>query len=151
LDNYNAAGLSTSPRGYLVPIGNDYLRLSSSAESGIRMFGIQEQRIPTPFVINQGNLSSPGFIPTLNGVDGSFGQLRRHGDFRMYHDNDVTIDESELTFDTRLIGRSVWNSEWMLIIPGAGLHVDPMTGLMKLADHVSDIKLHFKTYSHQGQ
>ena len=151
LENYNAAGLTTSPRAYLVPIGNDYLRLSSAAESGIRVFGIQEQRIPTPFVINQSQISSPGFIPTLNGIDGGFGQIRRHGNFRMYHDNGGTIDDSELTLDSRLIGRSVWNSEWMLIIPGANLHADPKTGVERFADNISDIKLHFKTYSHQGQ
>ena len=39
----------------------------------------------------------------------------------------------------------------MLIIPGAGLHADPMTGLTKLSDTIGDIKLYFRTYSHQGQ
>lgn len=152
LENYNSAGLSTTPRAYLVPVGNDYLRLSSATESGIRAWGVQEQRIPTPFVINEGNLKAPGFIPTLNGVDGGYSELRRHGNFRMYHDNgDPAADDSELILDSRLIGRSVWNSEWMLIIPGAGLHVNPQTGLEALADNISDIKLHFKTYSHQGQ
>lgn len=152
LGNYNAAGLSTSPRAYMVPVGNDYLRTSSSDQPMTRMWSVQEQRIPTPFVINQSNLAAPGYIPTLNGVDGTFAQLRRHGDFRMYHDNgDPDADDSELILDSRLIGRSVWNSEWMLIIPGAGLNVDPLAGLTQFADTVSDIKLHFKTYSHQGQ
>ena len=32
-----AAGLSTTPRAYLVPVGNDYLRTSSSAEPVTRM------------------------------------------------------------------------------------------------------------------
>jgi hypothetical protein len=70
----------------------------------------------------------------------------------MYHDNgDPEADGSELVMDSRLISRSVWNSEWLLIIPGSGLHVDPMTGLTKLAETVSDIKILFQTYSHQGQ
>jgi len=152
LENYNAAGLATTPRAYMVPIGSDYFRTSSSAEPLTRMWSVQEQRIPTPFVINQGDLTTPGFIPSLNGIDGRFGQLRRHGDFRMYHDNgDPMADDSELVLDSRLVSRSVWNSEWMLVIPGAGLHVDPMTGLTQLADTISDIKLHFRTYSHQGE
>ncbi|MCP5533966.1 MAG: choice-of-anchor D domain-containing protein [Akkermansiaceae bacterium] len=152
LENYNAANLSTTPRAYMVPIGNDFLRTSTSTQPFTRMWSVNEQRIPTPFVINQSNLSSPGYIPTLNGVDGGYGELRRHGDFRMYHDNgDPEADDSELILDSRLIGRSVWNSEWMLVIPGAGLHADPTTGLTKLADTIGDIKLHFKTYSHQGQ
>ncbi|MES2924054.1 MAG: choice-of-anchor D domain-containing protein [Verrucomicrobiota bacterium] len=151
LENYNSAGLSSTPRAYLVPVGNDYLRASSSNDTFTRLWSVQEQRIPTPFVINTANLTSPGFIPTLNGVDGGFSQLRRHGDFRMYHDNGGTATDGELTLDSRLTGRSVWNSEWLLIIPGSYLHVNPNTGLTTLADTVSDIKLYFKTYSHQGQ
>lgn len=151
LENYNAAGLATTPRAYLVPVGNDYLRQSSSREAFTRMWSVQEQRIPTPFVINDSNLIDPGFIPSLNGVDGGFSELRRHGDFRVYHDAGGSVDEGELILNSRLIGRSVWNSDWLLIIPGAGLHGDPDTGLDQLAETISDIKLHFSTYSHQGQ
>jgi hypothetical protein len=152
MENYNSAGLSTTPRAYLVPVGNDYLRTSSSGEPSTRMWSIQERRIPTPFVINSANLTTPGFIPRLDGVDGSFGELRRHGDFRIYHDDgDPDAEDSEIEYDSRLIGRSVWNSDWLLIIPGAGLHADPELGLKLLTDGISDIKLHFTTYSHQGQ
>ena len=152
LDSYNDAGLSTSPRAYLVPVGNDYLRTSTSALPVTRMWSVVEQRIPTPFTINQSNLTSPGYIPTLNGVDGVFGELRRHGDFRMYHDNgDPEPDDSETISSNRLVSRSVWNSQWLLIIPGAGLDADPMAGLTRLAENISDIKLYFLTYSHQGQ
>ena len=152
LEDYNDAGLATTPRAYLVPVGNDYLRTSSDAQPTVRMWNVVEQRIPTPYVINQSQITSPGYIPSLDGLDGGFGELRRHGNFRMYHDDGGEgIDESELIMDTRLIGRSLWNSDWMLIIPGAGLDANPMEGLTKFADKVSDIKLHFLTYSHQGQ
>ena len=150
---YNSAGLATNPRAYLVPVGNDYLRTSSSAEPEIRTWSLAERRIPTPFVLNNEELTAPGFIPNLDGVDGSFGDLRRHGDFRIYHDDGDSTPETddEMIYDSRLIGRSVWNSEWLLIIPGAGLHADPTTGLSLLTDTISDIKLNFMTYSHQGQ
>lgn len=156
LENYNAAGLSTSPRAYLLPVGNDYLRTSTSALPVTRAFNVVEQRIPIPFVINDSNLTNPGYIPTLNGVDGNFGELRRHGDFRMYHDNgDPEPDDSETISSNRLVARSVWNSEWLLIIPGSSLRaLDPAdrdSGLKAFADHVQDIKLYFLTYSHQGQ
>ncbi len=152
LENYNEAGLSTTPRAYLVPIGDDYLRTSSTNGASVRSWSIVEQRIPTPFVINEGDISAPGYIPTLNGVDGGFGLLRRHGDFRVYHDEgDDEANDDELQITTRLIGRSVWNSDWMIIIPGAGLDADPEAGLIKLADTISDIRLQFTTYSHQGQ
>ncbi|MCF7732624.1 MAG: hypothetical protein K9N23_13115 [Akkermansiaceae bacterium] len=151
LDNYNAAGLSTSPRAYLVPVGNDYLRTSTSTLPVTRQWSVVEQRIPTPFTINQSNLTSPGYIPSLDGVDGVFGELRRHGDFRMYHDEGGEVDDSETISNSRLISRSVWNSEWLLIIPGANLHTDPATGLAQLANTITDIKLYFLTYSHQGE
>ncbi|TDU70687.1 hypothetical protein EI77_02735 [Prosthecobacter fusiformis] len=153
LEHYATAGLATSPRAYLVPVGNDYLRTSTSALPITRSWSIVEQRIPTPFTINLANLSSPNYIPSLTGVDGVFGELRRHGDFRMYHDegDPEAGDDDTITASSRLFGRSAWNSEWMLIIPGVNLHYDPSTGLQKFADTVSDIKLYFQTYSHSGQ
>ena len=69
----------------------------------------------------------------------------------MYHDEGGAVEDSELVMTSRLIGRSVWNSQWMLVIPGAGLDADPMAGLTRLAENISDIKLYFLTYSHQGQ
>jgi hypothetical protein len=152
LDDYNSAGLSITPRAYLIPLGDDYLRTSTSTLPIVRSWSLVEQRIPTPFVINQSTLRSPEYIPTLNGVDGSFSDLRRYGDFRIYHNNgDPEADDSELIMDSRLTGRSVWNSQWMLVIPGSGLGVDPDASLKKLADNISDIKLYFSTTSHQGQ
>lgn len=153
LERYAEAGLANTPRGYLVPIGNDYLRTSTTSFPVVRMWSVVEQRIPIPFTINQSNLSTPGFIPTLNGINGVFGELRRHGDFRMYHDEgDPDYDDSvTLNGGSRLVGRSVWNSQWMLVIPGAGLYFDPEAGLERFAESVSDIKLHIETYSHQGQ
>ena len=152
MENYNSAGLSTTPRAYLVPVGTDFLRTSSENEPEVRAWDIVEQRIPVPYVINGADLTAPGFVPTLDGVDGSFSDLRRHGDFRIYHDDgDAEADDSEMEYDSRLIGRSVWNSRWLLIIPGAGLLGDATEGLSTLTDTISDIKIHFSTYSHQGQ
>jgi hypothetical protein len=39
----------------------------------------------------------------------------------------------------------------MLVIPGANLAADPRDGVKKFAETVSDIKLYFDTYSHQGR
>ena len=159
LVDYTDSGLASTPRGYLVPVGNDYLRTSSSLEPGIRTWTIHEQRVPTPFVINDTNLRDPGFIPSLNGIDGEFGSLRRHGDFRMYGyaaNEDGFLGQFDagmdaISFDTRLMGRSIWNSKWLLVIPGTNLHPDPQVGLTNLINSISDIRLHFVTYSHQGQ
>ena len=116
---------------------------------------MRDTRIPTPFTLNQAQITAPGFIPSVDGIDGSYGELRHHADFRMFHGADLD-GEGNLSVDddnqsTRLIARSIWNSEWLLIIPGAGLYADPKEGLKRFAEQVSDIKLNFKTYSHNGQ
>jgi len=44
----------------------------------------------------------------------------------------------------------VWNTEWILIIPGQTFLANPNTGLDRFIDSVSDIKLFFQTYSYSG-
>jgi hypothetical protein len=52
--------------------------------------------------------------------------------------------------NSRLIGRSVWNSEWKIVIPGNTLLEDPEEGLRRLIRTLEDIQLHFITYSYSG-
>ena len=52
--------------------------------------------------------------------------------------------------NNRLIGRSVWNSKWKIVIPGETLLNNPDEGLERLLRTLTDIKLHFVTYSYSG-
>jgi hypothetical protein len=52
--------------------------------------------------------------------------------------------------NNRLVGRSVWNSQWKLVIPGRTLLNDPKEGLDRLIQTLTDIKLNFTTYSYSG-
>ena len=52
--------------------------------------------------------------------------------------------------NNRLVGRSVWNSKWKLIIPGETLLNNPDEGLDRLLRTLNDVKLHFVTYSYSG-
>ena len=65
------------------------------------------------------------------------------------HDSGI-YSEADLTNDNRLIGRSAWNTEWMLIIPGGTLLNNPEAGLDAFINTVSDIKVYFQTYSYSG-
>ncbi len=56
----------------------------------------------------------------------------------------------EMTYDTRLVGRSVWNTRWLLIIPGGTLNADAAAGLDTFVRNISDIKLFFQTYGFSG-
>jgi hypothetical protein len=69
-----------------------------------------------------------------------------------------------MTYDTRLIGRSVWNNKWLLIIPGRSLLYDSDEGLERFiqgpeviggngertGNGISDIKLFFHTHAYSG-
>ena len=50
----------------------------------------------------------------------------------------------------RLVGRSVWNTGWKLVIPGQALLADPVEGLDRFIRSVGDIQLYVKSYSFSG-
>ena len=68
---------------------------------------------------------------------------------RAYHDKGSFVPE-ECVSSSRLIGRSVWNTRWMLVIPAATLHNDRDFALERFLDGVTDIKIFFQTYSYSG-
>jgi hypothetical protein len=49
-----------------------------------------------------------------------------------------------------LIGRSVWNTQWKLIIPAYSLLNSEQTGLDRFVQSVTDIKLFLRSYSNSG-
>ena len=89
-------------------------------------------------------------VITIVGVPGPGGQRPSPAEcvFGIF-DGPVLEDDPPLVA-TRLIGRSVWNTGWMLIIPGQTLHNDPATGLSEFINNVSDITLTFETYGYSG-
>jgi hypothetical protein len=113
---------------------------------------VVNQRIPTPFVINTSNLSDSSFMPATDSLNGSFAERLRFGDFRAYPTVKGAAVGADATYtDSRLFGRSVWNTQWLLVVPGAALGADPKASLDRFVQTVTDIQLQFETYSHQGQ
>ena len=67
-----------------------------------------------------------------------------------------------MTSDSRLIGRSVWNTRWLLVIPGGTMLFDPEEGLETFingeplaggdrdGNGVEDITFFFQTYAYSG-
>ena len=63
------------------------------------------------------------------------------------------FDATQINTDTRLIGRSVWNTKWLLVIPGTTLlgdPDDPDKGIETFIEEVTDIYIYFQTYSYAG-
>ncbi|VGO20758.1 hypothetical protein [Pontiella sulfatireligans] len=143
--------LPETPRVYLLPVGLDVMSVPTSANPDVvRAWNVVDQRIPIPVPALGSDLDRSDWVPLYDSLSGQYAENRRFSEFRAYHDGGVLVDADELVSDTRLFGRSVWNTEWMLIIPGANLNSDPEVGLQRFIDQVSDIKLVFETYGISG-
>ena len=147
--DYNGNGLAMTPRVYLVPVGADVLRAQDGNDFETRMWRIVDQKIPIPFPIGSGDTRRNDYLPSMDSMAGGMAEIRKFSSFRAYHDaGSFTAQES--SSDSRLIGRSVWNTEWMLVIPGGTLLNDPNAGLDGFINSVGDIKLFFQTYAYSG-
>lgn len=167
--NYSdgTGGLTTTPRCYLVPVGCDVLRVpfSENAEGSrqIRQWKVVEQILPLPFDLGESMFTSRqnGWIPA-DQLSGNLlsPRLRSYPSLRAFHDGGEglgSIDESQLDMISYLVGRSVWNTRWMLIIPGRFLlQGDPNEGIRRFIEGadgnggVTDVRLGFKTYQYSG-
>jgi hypothetical protein len=160
--NYNnlGAGMINTPRVYLVPVGSDVMRTPTGNLGRTREWNIVDQVLPVPFPIANSDLTNPDWIPIHDSLSAEFAQIRRFPRFRAYHDSG-NFDPAQTISDSRLIGRSVWNTRWLLIIPAGTLHADRQEGLQRFingalvggqrnGNGVSDIKIFFQTYAYSG-
>ena len=147
--DYNSAGLSSTPRVYLVPTGADILRSPTGDGFATREWQVRDQKLPAPFEIGDSDLKNSAFIPVNDSLSDELSAIRRVSDFRAYPYSGE-FDPSQATIDSRLIGRSVWNTQWMLIIPGSTLLFNKDVGLNTFINSVSDIKMFFQTYAYSG-
>ncbi|MCX6896823.1 MAG: hypothetical protein NTZ16_15305 [Verrucomicrobia bacterium] len=153
---YDTANLSRTPRVYLIPAGTDIMTVPNSPDFNLRFWSVKDQVIPIPYPATTANLGSPTwrpFIDTVNSPDGSLGDIRKFSSFRATGFDSIDpadIDITTLTYDSRLVGRSAWNTKWLLIIPGATLNADPATGLNGFINSVKDIQLIINSYGYSG-
>ena len=151
---YENANLSSTPRVYLVPVGADVLRTPDGDDFTTREWYVMDQKLPVPFPVSDAELSEETWIPVHESLSDVLGEARRFSSFRAFPDLDdmseADIIQTQSTTDTRLVGRSVWNSQWLLIIPGGTLLADPAAGLNAFVNNVEDIKLFFQTYAYSG-
>lgn len=144
-------GLPEAPRVYLIPVGSDVMSIANSLRPDrVRFWKILDQQIPVPYAAVTSSLDRGDWVPLLDSLNGSMGKSRRFSSFRAYHDAGGEVLLDELVADNRLVGRSVWNTGWMLIIPGLTLNSDPDEGLDRFISQVKDIKLIFETYGNSG-
>ncbi len=144
----DSTALSATPYVYLVPAGIDTMRSPLGNGSVVRTWSVEDQAVPLPFNIGGSDFSTAKNWSSVRTLTEGY-SVRQHQAFRAVPDGTVFSDDPGFT-NTRLIGRSVWNSRWKIIIPGQTLLADPKKGMQIFADTVKDIKLHFETYSTAG-
>ena len=163
----SSVALASTPVVYLLPVGADRMRVPGSGEKGTVLdFNVVDQVVPVPYAIGSTELDDPDWIPLYNGYTGNVdlsARIRRYPSFRA-----VTGEASDAGLAcTRLIGRSAWNTRWVMIIPAGqllggtaenrdaalkafiyGKDLD-RDGVLDIGG-ITDIQLGLKTYSNSG-
>ena len=144
----SASALSATPYVYLIPAGVDSMRSPGGGGSTVRTWSVRDQAIPLPFNIGGSKFATASTWSAANSLTEAF-TLRQHQAFRAVPDGTIFNSGTGFT-NARLVGRSVWNSKWKLIIPGNTLLADPNQGIQVFIDTVKDIKLYLQSYSTAG-
>ncbi|MBL9136266.1 MAG: hypothetical protein JNK85_10375 [Verrucomicrobiales bacterium] len=151
--------MAATPYVYLVPVGVDSIRSPALGDrSEVRTWSVDDVAIPLPFNIGGSDYSAAPIYQSSDSLSEEPFAIRKHQAFRpvptanlftssIY--TSIGLGRSQFT-NNRLIGRSVWNSKWKLVIPGKTLLENPDEGLDRFIRSVNDIKLHFVTYSYSG-
>ena len=160
--NYAGLPLADDPNVYLIPVGADVLRSPDPLDFTVREWQIVDQAVPIPFPVSSQDMGRYDWLAS-HSLDGARTTIRRYPMMRAHHFSEPFNDD-QVTSDSRLIGRSVWNRRWLLIIPGGTFLNDPKEGLDTFINGaripggngerdgkgVDDIRIFFKTYSYSG-
>ena len=143
LTEQTAGGLAVEPNIYLVPVGSDYMRAPAGDSRKLLKWSVVDQVLPLPYSIGSTQLDDAFWISSFSGLDGtsdSVATIRRHSTLRAGPDFK----------STRLVGRSVWNDRWLLVIPASALNADRAKALETFVDGIDDIMIGIRAYSRSG-
>ena len=133
--------MTIAPNIFLAPVGHDKMYAYTSSGTASRpvfAFRVVDQVLPLPYPINRdADLSDSSWFAMFNGTDGevdSVVSIRRFPAFA----------EGSAIDDSRLVGRSVWNDRWLLVIPA-----DAIGGDLDrfVSGGVSDLRLGIRAYA----
>lgn len=160
-----AVALANEPRVYLIPVGNDVMRSPGSDGGDVLAYNVVDQVVPVPFPLGTSSLDEPDWTSIYDAYTGNgdpLATIRRYPSLRAYHDHGTFTGEAMLS-NTRLVGRSVWNTRWLLIIPAGTLAANREFALKTLIQGadlngdgkidqpgILDIQIGFDTYSNAG-
>ncbi len=150
--SYSAANaLSATPYVYLIPTGADDMLAPPLGDVGtVREFKVSDQALPLPFNLGATAFSSVQYFDANGTLSEQPWVLRKHQAFRPVNDAAFFFSSVPAEFtNNRLVGRSVWNSGWKIVIPAKTLS-SSTDALNRFVASVKDIELFLRTYSHAG-
>lgn len=144
--------LNATPYAYLIPTGMDSMLAPPLGDTAtVRTFDVRDQALPLPFNLGATAFSSTQFFNANGTLTEAPWILRKHQAFRPVNDPAFfyTTVPAEFT-SSRLVGRSVWNGGWKIVIPAYSLLNNEQDALNRFVASVKDIELFLRTYSHSG-
>jgi hypothetical protein len=117
---YNSATMANAPQAYLIPVGMDHMYFSDSPVMGSRAWRVVDQKIPLPLPVTPTNLADPGWLPFTGSATGYFEEIRRYPTFRAFSDASKPSN-ADVLINNRVVGRSAWNGQWVIIIPSQSI------------------------------
>lgn len=144
--------LGATPYLYLIPTGTDSMRAPPLGDTNtIRNWNVADQALPLPYNLGANDFNGTQFFQTNGTLTEQPWITRKHQAFRAVNDPAFfySLVPQEFT-SSRLVGRSVWNNQWKLVIPAYTLLNDEEEGLERFTRSVGDIKVFLRTYSNSG-
>ncbi len=145
--------LTATPRVYLIPVGHDVMRSPGNMGGNLLAYSVVDQVVPLPFPLGTSSLDEPDWTAVYNAYTGAgdpLATIRRYPSMLASYSSSA----DPMLSNTRLVGRSVWNTRWLLIIPAGALLNDRDLAIRTLIGDgttgVQDIQIGFETYSHAG-
>ncbi len=144
--------LMATPYVYLIPVGMDSMLAPPLGDTNtVRRWTVHDQALPLPYNLGATSFNTTQFFTANGTLSSQPWILRKHQAFRPVSDPAFFYSNIPLEFtNSRLIGRSVWNSQWKIVIPANTLLNNEQEGLNRFVASVKDIQLFLRTYSHSG-
>ena len=146
-----ANALSATPYAYLIPCGTDHMLAPLGDTNAMRSWLVNDQALPLPYNLGASDFNSTQFFTANGTLSEQPWVIRKHQAFRAVSDPTLFDSDFPIIFsNSRLIGRSAWNTKWKIVIPAYTLLNDEQKGMNNFAASVGDIQLFLRTYSHSG-
>jgi hypothetical protein len=117
----------------------------------LRSWTVHDQALPLPYNLGASAFNTTNFFNANGTLSEQPWILRKHQAFRPVSDPAFFYSNIPAEFtNTRLVGRSVWNGQWKIVIPAYTLLENEQDALNRFVATVKDIQLFLRTYSNSG-